>query len=471
MKANRKTAVTASSMTVTGSTATAMTPLGQLVPWDGNPRSAPEHGAIESIAASIATQGVLQALLARPHPCGDGRLQVIAGATRLAGLALLWSKAAIGHDQTPFNAAYPVPTLVRAMTDDEALSAAVTENVNRFGMAAIDSARALTAMVASGCSPSQAAAQIGMPRGDALAALAVVRLPASAIDLIVRNERPYGWGVALTHAPAIMQLRIAEEAAGNRGAWPTPDSIRDALRAARIPTTNALFNPVGCGLTEDRDLVDGSAWFTDADAFWQLQDPQIAALVHTIEAEGHTTVDVLRDGSFEAWRHVIDANAAVRIAKVVVSTDGSVSVHRNLRALRTTLNAPPAQARAPANGNSPHDQDNAQITAARAEEQSTKAATALDQGDGWLAILVAELSYRLALDGLGGQGRPVGLKAMKPWMTGGKAADVLGTMPEGGAEAAGRRLAAALVTPLREGKAGIRVNPLAEAINRRADAA
>lgn len=89
-------------------------PVANLRPWAEQPRRAFAQEGLDDLAASLRAQGVLQPLLVRPV---EGGFEIIAGerrwrAAQLAGLS-------------------EVPVLVRELTDEQAMIAALTENLQR----------------------------------------------------------------------------------------------------------------------------------------------------------------------------------------------------------------------------------------------------------------------------------------------------------------------------------------------------
>ena len=55
-----------------GGTALRMLALATIKPLPGNPRKHFDEAALEELAASIATRGVIQPIIVRPHPNGVG---------------------------------------------------------------------------------------------------------------------------------------------------------------------------------------------------------------------------------------------------------------------------------------------------------------------------------------------------------------------------------------------------------------
>ena len=81
---------------------------------------------LRDLTESIRQQGLLQPLLARPHPTKPGQFQIIAGERRWRA-----SQAAGLHE---------VPVLVRTLSDTEAMAASLVENLQRQDLDPIEEA-------------------------------------------------------------------------------------------------------------------------------------------------------------------------------------------------------------------------------------------------------------------------------------------------------------------------------------------
>ncbi len=102
-------------------------PVTALEPGPFQPRTAIDPEALAELTASIRQQGVLQPILARPHPTDTGRFQIIAGERRWRA-----SQAAGLHE---------IPVLVRALDDTEAMAAGLVENLQRQDLDPIEEAQ------------------------------------------------------------------------------------------------------------------------------------------------------------------------------------------------------------------------------------------------------------------------------------------------------------------------------------------
>ncbi len=104
-------------------------PLESIEPNPAQPRKDFSQEALQELAQSIQSQGLLQPLLLRPMPGRAGRYQIIAGERR-------W-KASRMAELTE------VPALVRDITDSEALIIGLIENLQREDLNVLEEAEAL----------------------------------------------------------------------------------------------------------------------------------------------------------------------------------------------------------------------------------------------------------------------------------------------------------------------------------------
>ena len=149
------------------------------------PRQVIEQDALEELADSIRSRGILQPILARPHPDRPGRYQIIAGerrwrAAQLAGL----------HD---------VPVHVRSLGDAEAVAASLVENLQRRDLNAIEEAEGLQRLLSEfSMTQEELAVAVGKSRSHISNTIRLLQLP-----LTVRREVMQG-GLSAGHARALI---------------------------------------------------------------------------------------------------------------------------------------------------------------------------------------------------------------------------------------------------------------------------
>lgn len=169
-------------------------PIELLEPSPFQPRTAMDPDALADLVASIKAQGILQPLLARPHPADRGRYQIIAGERRWRA-----AQSAGLHD---------VPVLVRDLTDTETMAAALVENLQRQDLNGIEEAEGYHRLMQEfGMTQEQLAQAIGKSRSHVANMLRLLNLPAT-----VRNEVRTG-GLSVGHARALLAHPEPEKAA------------------------------------------------------------------------------------------------------------------------------------------------------------------------------------------------------------------------------------------------------------------
>ncbi len=174
-------------------------PIDKLEPGPFQPRRNMAPTALAELTDSIRTRGILQPLLARPHPSVGGQFQIIAGerrwrAAQQAGL----------HD---------VPVLVRELADTEAMAAALVENLQRQDLNAIEEAEGYKRLLEEfGLTQEQLGEAVGKSRSHIANAIRLLQLPASVRALVQEGKLSAGHARALlAHADpeAAAQLVIA----------------------------------------------------------------------------------------------------------------------------------------------------------------------------------------------------------------------------------------------------------------------
>jgi ParB family chromosome partitioning protein len=151
-------------------TAVRSVPLASLKPSRVQPRSQFDEVELESLAASIRAQGMVQPLVVTPE--ADGSFSIVAGERR-------WRAARrAGLDE--------VPVVVRAaLGDRERLELALVENLQRSDLNALEEAEAYLALQDKfGMSQEDIATRVGKGRSTIANALRLLKLPGEVQDLV-----------------------------------------------------------------------------------------------------------------------------------------------------------------------------------------------------------------------------------------------------------------------------------------------
>ena len=188
------------------------------------PRRHFDSERLQELAQAIRSQGMIEPLVVRPAPAGDGitaRYELIAGerrwrAARAAGLSV-------------------VPVVVRELDDHAALEMSLVENLMREDLNAVEEARGFDRLVRSfAMSHEQVAARIGKSRPYVTNAMRLLDLPPSVLEMIEGGKLSAGQArplltMASAEAQTVAARRIVEGRISARGA----EELAGAARRAR----------------------------------------------------------------------------------------------------------------------------------------------------------------------------------------------------------------------------------------------
>ena len=176
-------------------------PVDKLEPGPYQPRAPIDPASLADLVDSIRARGILQPLLARPHPRDPARYQIIAGERR-------WRAA-----QTA--GLHEIPALVRNLTDAEAMAAALVENLQREDLNAIEEAEGYRRLLDEfGMTQETLAAAIGKSRSHVTNTMRLLNLPASVQGELKNGALSPGHARALLAHPDPARAAIAVIAGG-----------------------------------------------------------------------------------------------------------------------------------------------------------------------------------------------------------------------------------------------------------------
>jgi ParB family chromosome partitioning protein len=169
-------------------------PVELLEPGPFQPRARMDATSLDELAGSIRVRGILQPLLARPHPDGLGRYQIIAGERRWRA-----AQAAGLHE---------VPVLIRSLADAEAMAASLVENLQRQDLNPIEEAEGFSRLMREfGMTQDSLAQTVGKSRSHIANTLRLLNLP-DMVKAEVRNG-----ALSAGHARALLSHPEPEKAA------------------------------------------------------------------------------------------------------------------------------------------------------------------------------------------------------------------------------------------------------------------
>jgi ParB family chromosome partitioning protein len=189
-----------------------------LVPNPQQPRRDFDEQALEELAQSIRSSGILQPLVVRPK---GAQFEILVGerrwrAAQRAGLAR-------------------VPAIVREASDAEALELALVENLLREDLNPIEAAQAYQRLLAEfGWTQEELARRLGKDRSSVANALRLLRLPALILDDLRSGRLTMGHARALLGLPsAAAQLRLRQRILTQDWSVRVTEAGVQARRAAR----------------------------------------------------------------------------------------------------------------------------------------------------------------------------------------------------------------------------------------------
>jgi ParB family chromosome partitioning protein len=224
-------------------------PVGSIRPGKYQPRRHFDDAALEELAASIKTQGLIQPIVVRD--AGRGQYELIAGERRWRAA----QKAGLAQ----------IPAVVRDIPAQSALAVALIENIQREELTALEEAQALRRLIDEfKLSQQQAADAVGRSRAAVANLLRLLDLPEEIRDLLDEGRIEMGHARALLTLPAPRAIALAEKAADQE--W----SVRELEQAVRLAQL-----PKGNGAKRARDV-----------------DPDIASLERELSGNLGTRVEI-----------------------------------------------------------------------------------------------------------------------------------------------------------------------------------
>ncbi len=161
-------------------------PLDMIRPGSHQPRKRIDPEALEELAESIRSQGIVQPIVVRSRE-DRGDYELIAGERR-------WRAAQLAERAT-------IPAMVRDLTGDEALEIALIENIQREELSPMEEARAFDRLTREfGLTHEALAEQVGRKRATISNALRLLRLPAEVQEALDEGSLRMG------HARALLAL-------------------------------------------------------------------------------------------------------------------------------------------------------------------------------------------------------------------------------------------------------------------------
>jgi ParB family transcriptional regulator, chromosome partitioning protein len=173
-----------------------MLSVSQLQPGKYQPRSFMDDAALQTLADSIKTQGIMQPILVRE--ISPDKFEIIAGERR-------WRASQIAGLQE-------VPVLVREIADESALAMALIENIQRENLNPLEEAQGIKRLIDEFAMTHEKAAEaVGRSRVAVSNILRLLSLSAPVQDLLMHSKLDMGHARALIGLDAAQQVMLANK--------------------------------------------------------------------------------------------------------------------------------------------------------------------------------------------------------------------------------------------------------------------
>jgi ParB family chromosome partitioning protein len=175
--------------------------IAQLQPGKYQPRTRMDEGALNELAASIKTQGIMQPVLVRP--ADGGRYEIIAGERRFRAAQLA------GLEE--------IPVLVREVDDQAAAAMALIENIQREDLNPLEEAQGIARLISDfDFTHEQAAAAVGRSRSAVSNLLRLVNLAQPVQTMLMAGDIDMGHARALLSVDNASQIALASHVVAKR---------------------------------------------------------------------------------------------------------------------------------------------------------------------------------------------------------------------------------------------------------------
>lgn len=169
--------------------------IDQIEPNSEQPRTRFEEAALDELATSITSNGIVQPIVVRRN---GGRYQIVAGERRWRAA----QKAGLRK----------VPVVVRDVADEKLLEIALIENIQRQELNPVEEARAFRKLIDNiGLTQEMVSSRIGKSRTMIATSMRLLKLPGEVLELIEHEKITAGHARALlvTDDPSV-QRRVAK---------------------------------------------------------------------------------------------------------------------------------------------------------------------------------------------------------------------------------------------------------------------
>ena len=201
----------------------------QMQPGKYQPRSYMDNAALQTLAASIKAQGIMQPILVRQLPTqhhAADKFEIIAGERR-------WRASQIAGLEE-------VPVLVREIADESALAMALIENIQRENLNPLEEAQGIKRLIDEfSMTHEKAADAVGRSRAAVSNLLRLLNLTTPVQDLLMNNKIDMGHARALLGLEGAQQIMLALQVIQNNCSVREAESLVKKMTAQAMPSARA----------------------------------------------------------------------------------------------------------------------------------------------------------------------------------------------------------------------------------------
>lgn len=191
-----------------------MMPIERIHPNPDQPRRTFTQEQLDDLAASVKEKGVIQPLIVRPDPKGNGTYEIVAGERR-------WRASQMAQ-------LHEIPVIIRSYSDTEALEVAIIENIQRADLNAIEEAAGYRDLMKRfGHTQEKVSEALGKSRSHIANLLRLLNLPDDVQEFVRNGDLTAGHARTLVTAENPLSLAKQIIAKGL--------SVREAERLAKKP--------------------------------------------------------------------------------------------------------------------------------------------------------------------------------------------------------------------------------------------
>ncbi|TFW27476.1 ParB/RepB/Spo0J family partition protein [Massilia horti] len=212
-------------------------PVSQLQAGKYQPRTRMDEGALNELAASIKSQGIMQPVLVRPLGGGALRYEIIAGERRFRAAQLA------GLEE--------IPVLVREVDDQSAAAMSLIENIQREDLNPLEEAHGIARLISEfNFTHEQAATAVGRSRSAVSNLLRLVNLAEPVQTMLMAGDIDMGHARALLAVDSASQIALANHVVAKRL------SVRETEKLV-ARTLEELTQPAGAARQKEKpaDIV------------------------------------------------------------------------------------------------------------------------------------------------------------------------------------------------------------------------